>query len=381
MGLFVSSIKVALIGFVVCTPILLSASKMHISGQESDLLRSIHKIEQIIGDNSQRSNGLKSEIANLEYEMYAARKIVRLADKNENVSQNELMLLQQQLNVLNEEKQRAINQYQSILIEEYKNRDYKTKLYFLASSKTLGEFVNRLNHLSTLKDLRKKQLIVLSNKQKEVTDKLEVYSSSKEEKKKISAKKVMQMTKLNSLLRIRHQKYRELKSDKNELQLELNTANLKLSELNNAIRERIIEPSTKSGTGNFVLKWPVKYGLVVGQFGVEKHAKERKVLMENNGIDILVSKSEKVISSASGTVKAVLQIPGLNTSIIVDHNGYFSVYSNIKDVKLQKGDRVEKGDLLGPIAMDENGLCKLHFEVWKGTTKVDPELFLEGSLN
>ena len=119
----------------------------------------------------------------------------------------------------------------------------------------------------------------------------------------------------------------------------------------------------------------------MGRFGVQKHAKERRVRIENNGIDVLVSKYEKILASGDGVVKAVLQIPGSNTSVIIDHNGYYTVYSNIRGVKLKIGDKVKAGDYLALIGLDDEGLNKLHFELWKGTSKINPEEFFEGELN
>jgi len=310
MGLFVNRFRFVFIGIVFLCPVYLNATKFDVFSKETSLLKDIQVIQSIIQDNKLKSNDLEGEIASLEYKVIAARKVIKLIKTQEEVSEGDLYLLQQQLEILKSERSIAINQYRSILIEEYKNRDYKTKLFFLASSKNLNEFVNRLNHLKTLKDFRKRQLKALENKQSEVADKLAVYSGNKSEKVKLSAK-----------------------------------------------------------------------GLVVGRFGVQKHAKERRVRIENNGIDVLVSKYEKILASGDGVVKAVLQIPGSNTSVIIDHNGYYTVYSNIRGVKLKIGDKVKAGDYLALIGLDDEGLNKLHFELWKGTSKINPEEFFEGELN
>ncbi len=134
--------------------------------------REIYNIQSILDDNTSIVSGLANEISNLEYHTIAARKILRLIDKKREVSAVELSILNNQLFLLEQEKSLAVDRYQNIILEEYKNRNYKTKLYFLASSKNVREFVNRLSHLSTLKELRKQQLIDIEDKRKEVEDKL-----------------------------------------------------------------------------------------------------------------------------------------------------------------------------------------------------------------
>ena len=122
-------------------------------------------------------------------------------------------------------------------------------------------------------------------------------------------------------------------------------------------------------------------GLLVGKFGVSKHAKERKVQVLNNGLDVLVSKDEPVHAVESGLVMAILELPGLNHSVIVNHGGYYSVYSNVSDVLPKVGDKLEKGNPIAKVAQSDQGLSKLHFELWKGVVKLDPEQYLQGTLD
>jgi murein DD-endopeptidase MepM/ murein hydrolase activator NlpD len=381
MGLFASRVRLGLLGIVVCGPIFLNATKFDVLSKEISLLKEMHLIHSIIQDNSLKSGELDGEISSLEYKVDAARRVIKLIRNQEDISKSDVILLSQQLNILKNEKSVALHQYRSILLEEYKNRDYRTKLFFLASSKNLNEFVNRLNHLKTLKDLRKKQLKVLENKQSEVANKLAVYSGNKAENVKLSAMKYCEILKLHELLRLRHQKFSKFNSENNELKLKLNSLDRELDLLTKEVVGKAEEDDNKIDYRDIKLTWPVRSGLLVGRFGVQKHAKERKVSITNNGIDLLVAKDEEVFASGDGIVKAVLNVPGSDTSLIIDHGGFYSVYSNIREVKLKIGDKVNRGDYLALISIDGEGLNKLHFEFWKGTKKVNPELFLEGMLN
>lgn len=334
----------------------------------------IYNIQSIIDDNTSIASGLANEIAHLEYHTIAARKVLRLIDKKREVSAVELSILNNQLLLLEQEKSLAVDKYQKIILEEYKNRNYKTKLYFLASSKNVREFVNRLSHLSTLKEFRKQQLIDIEDKRKEVEDKLHVYRGSRIQKAEILADKTVQMMELNMLLRAKHKAYKNLEVENQTLEFRRRIKEDNLSELSsktftevNGLKEQEIYKS---------FRWPVNFGLIVGRFGTHKHSKERKVQVANNGIDILVSSGEEVLCAADGVVKAVVNIPGRNTSVIVSHQGIFTVYSNLKNSDVEAGSAVNAGERIGEVAINTEGFSKFHFEVWKGTQKVNPENYL-----
>jgi septal ring factor EnvC (AmiA/AmiB activator) len=338
----------------------------------------IHDIQSIIDENATTASGLANEISHLEYHTIAARKILRLIDKKQEVSAMQLSRLNNQLLLLEQEKSLAIDRYQKIILEEYKNRNYKTKLYFLASSKNIREFVNRLSHLSTLKEFRKQQLIDIEDKRKEVEDKLHVYRGSHSQKAEILAEKTVQMMELNMLLRAKHKAYKNLEIENQTFEFRRRVKEENLSELSpktitegNGLLEQDINKS---------FRWPVNFGLIVGRFGTHKHSKERKVQVANNGIDILVSARQEVLCAADGVVKAVVKIPGCNTTVIIDHKGMFTVYSNLKKSDVEVGSAVNAGERIGEVAINTDGFSKFHFEVWKGTQKVNPENYLLGSL-
>ena len=344
--------------------------------------KDIEVVQSIISQNTVSKRGLLGEITNLEYQVIAAQKIIKLINNQVSLSNEDLVKLESQLEILKIQKEGAIKQYQAILIEEYKNRDYKSKLYFLASSKNISEFVNRLNHLNTLKEFRKKQLRAIDNKMKEVDDKLKVYKGNKEEKGRVSKNKIDQIGKLNSLLRVRHQKYKELEEENNMLEVRLKAKQSSLDDFSKKLETALGAKESKSTAAKIGrLSWPVTSGLLVGRFGVQKHKRERKVKISNNGIDLLVSPKEVVYAARKGTVKAILDIPGSNTSIIIDHGKFFTVYSNLQDPNVAVGDVVSRKQQIAQVGVDGSGLNKLHFEVWNGTSKMNPEEYLEGEIN
>ena len=345
------------------------------------LKRDIVAINKILAQNKIEKNTIDAEVTEAEFRVAAAKRVIQIIEGAEKVSSYELERLQNQLSTIEQEHKMALSQYQIILVEEYKHRDYRKKLYFLATSSNFSELINRLNYLEKLKEFRKRQLKAIENKKKEISDKLRVYSGSSQEKTKISKLKMEEINRLNQLLNEKYVVLQRLQATNNDLQLQLNAAQANISSFSKKKELENTSGVKDASTKIAKLIWPLKRGLVVGRFGVHKHSKERKVQVENNGIDILVIDNEPVRCVADGEIKAVLQIPGSNTTLIIDHKTYYSVYSNLGDTKLNVGDKVNKEDFLGKVAKDNQGAFKLHFEIWQGTKKLNPEDYLLGKLN
>ena len=66
----------------------------------------------------------------------------------------------------------------------------------------------------------------------------------------------------------------------------------------------------------------------------------------------------------------VLIIPGAGKVIMISHGEFRTVYANLKEVYVKKGDQVKKGQELGVLLSLENSkLSEAHFEIWKITSK------------
>lgn len=363
----------------IVSPMLWSASS---KTEKQDILEEeIAVLNRVLDDNKVATNSILGEITNLEYQVLAAQKIVHLIENKEQASEASILRLENQLATLELQKKNAVVQLQKLLLEEYKHRDYKKKLYFLASSSSINQFVNRLNHLGKLKDFRTKQLSVLLNKSAEIRDRLAIFKGTEQEKTSLTNRKFDELVKLNDLLRLKHKKFNDLRQAGNQVKLEINEKRKQLKLFNNQVAKHIVKTKKNQIKFNRKLKWPVKNGLLVNRFGVKKHNKERKVRVENNGIDILVSAEEAILTVDDGTVKAVLEVPGSNTSVIIDHGTFYSVYSNLKGTHLKQGEQVKQGVKLASVGKDTDGLRKLHFELWQGINKLNPEKYLKGKLN
>ena len=119
------------------------------------------------------------------------------------------------------------------------------------------------------------------------------------------------------------------------------------------------------------LPYPIK-GIVTSSFGKHTHSVLKNVQVNNDGIEIASSIGEKVKSIHSGVVSQVLKIPGGHNAIIIKHGQYYTVYSNLADVYVNKGAKVTRGEAIGT----PNARI-LNFQIWYQNKKLNPQKWLK----
>ncbi len=117
---------------------------------------------------------------------------------------------------------------------------------------------------------------------------------------------------------------------------------------------------------------------IVSHFGRHKHPELKYVQVDNGGIDIETTAGTKARAVFNGVVSRVFVTPGYNSTIIVRHGNYLTIYANLSDVYVKAGDKVTTGQNLGRIFSDyqDGNRTILTFQVWKERTKLNPELWL-----
>ena len=109
-----------------------------------------------------------------------------------------------------------------------------------------------------------------------------------------------------------------------------------------------------------------------------------RAMREHHGVDYLIPEGTAVFATADGIVQSLSE---KNTThgkaITIDHgNGYQTSYSHLLDIRVKKGDKVKRGDI---IAMSGNsGLSfapHLHYEVIFNGMRVDPVHYFFLELN
>ncbi len=127
-----------------------------------------------------------------------------------------------------------------------------------------------------------------------------------------------------------------------------------------------------NATGIDRMRWPVR-GRVVANYG-------KGGGKSNDGIDISVPEGTPVKAAENGVV--IYAGDGLkefgNTVLVRHENGLVTVYGHASSLKVQRGQKVKRGDEIALSGMSgSTDAPKLHFEVRKNSTPVDPSGYLE----
>ncbi len=114
------------------------------------------------------------------------------------------------------------------------------------------------------------------------------------------------------------------------------------------------------------------YGTITHRFGRQPHAVFKNIVEENNGIKIAVAKGTAAKAIFPGTVSKVMPSGDGTRTVIVKHGNYFTIYSNLSSVSVAQNQQVSAGTTIGTIGQDFDGSYTLDFQIWNGTSPVDP---------
>ena len=98
----------------------------------------------------------------------------------------------------------------------------------------------------------------------------------------------------------------------------------------------------------------------------------------STGIDITAPEGAPVSAVHEGTVAFAGPFGGFGNLVIVEHGGQnFSLYGNLLEMSVAKGDRVDRGQNLGTVGLAPAGSSELHFELRIDGQSVDPLQWLK----
>ena len=156
----------------------------------------------------------------------------------------------------------------------------------------------------------------------------------------------------------------ELERKIEQLEASYSTLNESISSLGSSLNNI---PSIQPVTNHELTLLTAAYGTLMHPF--------YRTLQNHQGVDYAVAEGTRIFATADGIVK---EVKGKNSTsgitVVIDHrNGYTTSYSHLQSVKVKRGRKVQRGDI---IALSGNsGLSlapHLHYEVRHNGMRVDP---------
>jgi murein hydrolase activator len=292
-------------------------------------------------------------------------------------------------------------EYKKMLLYAFKNRDPNYKFLYIVSASTFSEAFHRMKYIQHYKDYRLKQIDRVKKTQDNLTIKKEELNEEIKKKKDLLEIKKNEKTNYQSDKNSQLISLNKIRNNEETLAADLEKNNVKRNEIAKAVKKAIedeIKALEKLKKAKFSLTpegiamsksfnknkgrliWPVERGEITSKYGKHQHHLVTTAFVDNNGIDITTSKNANVRAVFEGKVTSVLIIPGAGRVVMVSHGEYRTVYANLQEVYVKKGDQVKSKDKLGKLLAKESGISESHFEIWRilssGMNTVNPSLWL-----
>jgi murein hydrolase activator len=299
------------------------------------------------------------------------------------------------VNSLTSDLKKIRDNYAQMIRYARRNADANSKLLFLLSAEDFNQAYKRFLYLRQYADYRKKQVEAIVAVKDILDSKLADLEKRRKEKEEMLGQKRDESNQIRQQKSQQNQYYDDLQKKQRDLKKKLEQQRKVEQRLQNEIERIIAEEAKKSAAKNKKgisltpaekelsddfgknkgrFPWPVDRGLITEEFGEHPHPVLKRVMVRNNGIDITTSVGEKARTIFRGTVSRVVAIPGGNMAVIIRHGNYLTVYSNLSDVFVRAGQKVETKQEIGKIYTDPgDNKTVLKFQLWHENKKQNPE--------
>jgi len=369
--------------------------------QEKALIKKIENTKLLIKQTRATEKLTLSELNIINKQIKYREKLIRnytfqVKKMDENISE-----INRMINSLSNTDKILKDEYRNMLVYAFKNRDPNYKFLYIISAPTFTEAFHRTKYIQHYADYRIKQVERIKNTQKELIIKKQLLKNEVDKKKKVVDFKKQEKNNYLDDKNSQLVSLNMLKKNEAVLAEELKKNNQKRKEIAKAVKKAIMDEikaakSTKKSefsltpegiamSKNFInnkgrLYWPVERGEITSSYGKHKHHLVSTATIDNNGVDITTSKNSVVRSVFNGKVTSVLIIPGAGKVVMISHGEYRTVYANLQEVFVKKGEMVSSKDYIGKLLPKEAGISEAHFEIWKisssGMNTVNPAIWL-----
>lgn len=375
-------------------------------------------------------NDVNSQLRNLsllEARIKKQKSLVSLLKKEARELDKEIKQIGSDIKVQEKRVESSRNEYAEALRRARKYSKTNSKLSFLLTSDNFNTLLRRYRYTNEYMDAHDRlakslegQIAILSAKKAELEETHKAKAESLKEQEAVSAEmQKLEKEQRATVARLKKQSgkvqatIKKKQKDLNSLNKRIDAEIERILAEERAARKRAEEaarkkreaakntPGDKKGeskkeelfasdagvaemTGSFLKnkkKMPVPITgpyLVVDEFGT-KNVIEGKgnVKINNKGIVLEGSSGAKVRCVFEGRVTAVVN-DGNYHFVLVRHGEYISVYSNVVNMRVNGGETVKAGDILGDVGIDaKSGTPKMQFQLRKEKQILNPAHWLK----
>jgi septal ring factor EnvC (AmiA/AmiB activator) len=442
MNNYLLKISFIFLSIVFFAPFSFAQSKKDLEQKKKDLQKEIKMTNKMLEETKKNKRLSLNQLLTLNKKINIREELigtitdeVGIIEKQIQEKKDNILMLQNDLAKLKEE-------YARMIYFAYKNQSTSDRIMFIFSSKDFNQAYFRLKYLQQYGEYRRKQADMIVSTEAEISARLKDLQDNRNEKLGVVKEKEEEVKQLSGEKSEKEKLLVDLQDKEKQLKVDLKKKQRDSEKLQQAIQQLIAEEIRKakeeavrkaaeerrrtereaaiakaegksekeikeikeskktdapklSSSGMYLsaeaeklsstfelnkgkLPWPVAEGVITSTFGEHEHPVLKNIKIKNNGVDITTTRNAMARSVFDGEISGVISIPDAGQAIIVRHGDYLSVYSNLKEVYVKKGDKVKTKQSIGSVDIDnESGKVEVHLEIWKGNVMLNPELWLK----
>ncbi len=373
--------------------------------KRQNILNEIKQIEAVLFKTRGEKKSLLTEVEDINQRITARETLIKVTNQQANYLSKTINNNLAQMDQLRSELIELKEDYAAMINKSYKSKSQQSRVLFLLSSESFLQAYKRVQYMKQYTEYRKAQGATI----KEKSDKLKVINTdliaqrkqkdaliieNKKDKKKLEAERKSQASLLATLKKDEGDFASQIKKKQRE-------ASKLDKEIDNLIRAAIAKANKGSkAKGNTVssssresfamtpeamelaksftsnrgkLPWPVAQGVVVGKFGTHKVPSNPNLTRSNSGVEIATKENATARAVFNGEVMEIQQMKGSNKAVMLRHGNYITVYYNLSNLKVKKGDKVTTKQALGSVSKNAaSGRYLMKFYVYKDGNKLNP---------
>ena len=368
-------------------------TKAELEEQRKKTLDEIAYVDNLLKTTAKEKTESMSAIKIIGKKLGLRESVIRVMGKEISLLSERIELNALAIEIMGKDMVELKNDYAKAVINSYRSQKGNPELVYILSAKDFNQGYKRLKYLQQITKFRRRESEIILELKKQIEtskEKLQndLYRISDLKSREEQQKSLLQseQERKKQMVKSLSNKEKQLKKDlegkkKIAKRIESEIARILEEERKKAVRSDSTPEQTLIGE-NFAenkgrLPWPVEKGIITSHFGVQKHPVLKNVTENNIGIEITSSGKMTARSVFQGEVVKVFPIPGANITVIIRHGKYLSVYANIVNVKVKKGDKLTTKQDIGEVYSDpgDSYNSTLKFMIYT-TEYLDPESWI-----
>lgn len=368
-----------------------------IKKQKEKTEKEISYLNKLLNDATKSKSVSIEKLNILQEKIVQSKKLLNSLNQEVYYIQKDIELNEKRIGELQAEKDAMLKLYSKLVYSSWKKRNKTNKLMFILSSSDFNQAYNRFKYFQQVQEYSGRQLELIRQVNDSLNLKNQDLKSLMIQKNSVLNTICVKNQELESEKSKENQYVSELQKKEKELQKKLQNETQRqqrlAKELNKLIARQIkksgstsstkykLTPEEKLVSDDFVknkgkLPWPVVQGFISKKFGINVDPVYKRVKTFSDGINIMTSKNADVRAVFQGVVSEIGYNPFSNNFIIIRHGNYLTLYLNVINISVKKGDKVNTKDVLGKVGYDPEEGSVLIFQLWKDIEKQNPELWL-----